>query len=56
MQRFGALRRLPGTMEDPEMMEDRAGSTTAWAVAFLVLALVMTLAGVAALALGTTFS
>jgi hypothetical protein len=38
------------------MMEDRAGSTTVWAVLFLVVALVMTLAGVAALALGTTLS
>ena len=40
--------------EETRMMEDRTGSTTGWAVAFLVLALLMTLAGAAALALGTT--
>jgi hypothetical protein len=56
VQQIGTLRRLPGTLEEAWMMEDRAGSTTVWAVLFLALALVMTVAGLAAIALGATIS
>ena len=36
-------------------MEERAGSTTIWAMAFLAVALVLTLAGFAAIWLGVAF-
>ena len=47
---FRGSRRLTG------VMEERADSTTVWAMAFLVIALAMTVAGVTAIWLGVAVS